>query len=189
MDELRSRLARRPETVAPELLGWVLVTSDSSGVIVEVEAYGGSDDEASHAHNGPTPRCSPMFGEVGHLYVYRSYGMHWCANVVVHGPDEPGAVLIRAIEPSGDIEAMSARRRHPVPRLLGAGPGRLTEALGITGNHNGLDLLAPSNEVRLIPGSLDQNQSVERTPRIGISRATQLPWRFSIADNRYRSRS
>lgn len=129
-------LARAPESVAPDLLGLLLVCGERSGRIVEVEAYGGRDDPASHAARGPTPRAAIMFGEPGRLYVYRSYGIHWCANVVAHDGTDAGAVLVRAVEPVAGIEAMWADR--PAARRatdLASGPGRLCQALGIVGAH------------------------------------------------------
>ena len=186
----RSRLVDRPEAVAPLLLGCTITVGATSGRIVEVEAYAGIDDPASHAHRGPTPRSAIMFGEVGRLYVYRSYGVHWCANVVAHQEGEPGAVLLRAVEPLAGLDLMRLRRAPAVrrDRDLGSGPGRLTQALGIEGRHDGVDLLAPGSPVTLADRSAADAPIAVASTRIGISRATDMPWRFSIAGSPCRSR-
>lgn len=185
----RSFLARPPEVVAPELLHLLLVHGDRVGRIVEVEAYGGGRDPASHAHRGPTPRSAIMFGPAGHLYVYRSYGIHWCANVVAHGAEGAGAVLVRAIEAVGGIDQMRAAR--PAARRdedLGSGPGKVCAALGIEGAHTGLDLVARSSAVRLLHDGTPPPDAPAIGPRIGISVATEVPWRFSVPGSRHRSR-
>lgn len=165
-----------PVTAAQGLLGRLLV-SEVGGrrtvlVIDEVEAYGGGDDPASHAHRGPTPRNRVMFGAPGHLYVYRSYGIHWCANVVCGPAGTAGAVLLRGGIPTDGIAAMIRRRGRS--DHLADGPGKLCQALGITGDLDGTSIVA--GPVRVVgeprPGI------VEATPRIGISRATERPWRF-----------
>lgn len=175
---LRRLLAGPPEEAAPRLLGSHLVsTVDGSMVrvrLTEVEAYKGSDDPASHAHRGLTPRNTSMFAVPGTLYVYRSYGIHWCANTAA-GPEGTGwGILLRA----GEIvegEGVVMRRRGRVTDLVN-GPGKLTQALGILGEHNGIDLLDPRSEIRLEEGPAPGY--VMATPRIGISRARELPWRF-----------
>ncbi len=153
----RALLARDPLAVAPALLGWELVRTDPagkrrSGRIVEVEAYRGETDPASHAYRGPTPRTEAMFGPAGHLYVYRSYGIHWCANVVCGDVGTAAAVLVRALEPIEGIEAMFDDR--PKARTvvdLASGPGKLCAALRITGDDDGSDLLAdPPGRVSLV---------------------------------------
>lgn len=182
-------LVGHPSEVAPLLLNKVLACGGVAGRIVEVEAYGGLDDPASHAHRGPTPRSAIMFGPPGRLYVYRSYGVHWCANVVAHADGEPGAVLVRAIEPLQGIEEMWARR--PAARRatdLGSGPGRLCAALGIDGAHDGTDLLGRRSPVRLLDdGTAPPTPAIGR--RVGISVGTDHPWRFSVPDHPHRSRA
>ena len=174
------------DVVAPSLLGCWLVTDRPEGRVglrlTEVEAYSGEGrDPASHAHRGPTPRAEIMFGPPGRLYVYFSYGMHWCANVVV-GPEGRGsAVLVRAGEVVvGEELARSrraaARRAHDLAR----GPARLTQALGIGRNDKGVDLLDPAGSVRLHHGA--PPPAVSAGPRVGISLATDLPWRFWETD-------
>lgn len=175
---LRQLLSGAPEEAAPRLLGAHLV-SDFQGEVVrvrltEVEAYKGSDDPASHAYRGETARNSSMFQDPGTLYVYRSYGIHWCANTAA-GPSGVGwGILMRA----GEIvegEHVVRRRRSRSDQLVN-GPGKLTQALGITGDHNGLDLFDPSSPVRLETG--DRAGLVMATPRIGITKARDVPWRF-----------
>ncbi|MEL6982970.1 MAG: DNA-3-methyladenine glycosylase, partial [Actinomycetota bacterium] len=182
--DLADILAQRPLDAAPALLGTRLEVGRRSGLVVEVEAYEGSDDPASHAHRGPTDRNRVMFGPPARLYVYRIYGMHWCANVVCGPEGTPGAVLIRAIEPLTGLEAMWADRpkaRRPVD--LGSGPGKLCAALGIDGGHDGVDLLARNAPVRLHPDRPQPPDSVVAGPRIGISKATERHWRFAVAGN------
>ena len=168
---------------APALLGWTLLVGGVGGRIVEVEAYEQSD-EASHSFRGPTRRTEVMFGEPGRLYVYRSYGLHWCANVVCEAPERGAAVLLRALEPTHGLESMRARRGLVAARLLCSGPGRLTQALGLTGEHNGASLLDPPFE--LLPPT--RPPEVERTPRIGITKATERPWRYVETGTRFASR-
>jgi DNA-3-methyladenine glycosylase len=170
------------DEVAPALLGCWLVSDRADGQVAvrltEVEAYSGEgSDPASHAHRGPTPRAAIMFGPPGRLYVYFSYGVHWCANVVV-GPEGRGsAVLLRA----GDVVLGDelARSRRPAARAgrdLARGPARLTQALAIGPDDKAADLLSPGSPVRLHHGT--PPASVSAGPRVGISRATDLPWRF-----------
>lgn len=174
--------------LAPRLLGAVLWCDGCAGRIVEVEAYAGADDPASHAFRGPTPRTEVMFGPPGHLYVYRSYGVHWCANIVCRPEGEASAVLVRAIEPVAGTERMWPRR--PKARAtadLGSGPGKLCAALGLDDRHNGADLLAAEGAVRLVDSPLDEIEVVAG-PRIGITKAVERPWRFAIAGNPHVSR-
>jgi DNA-3-methyladenine glycosylase len=168
--------------VAPALLGCWLVTDRPAGRVAvrltEVEAYSGEGmDPASHAHRGPTPRAEIMFGPPGRLYVYFSYGVHWCANVVVGPPGRGSAVLLRA----GDVvvgEELAASRRPAArtARDLARGPARLTHALAIGPDDRGADLLSPAGAVRLHRGPAPS--AVSAGPRVGISQATELPWRF-----------
>ncbi|MCB0972815.1 MAG: DNA-3-methyladenine glycosylase [Acidimicrobiales bacterium] len=181
-----------PWEVAPLLLHKVLVRGRRAGRIVEVEAYAGLDDPASHAFGGPTPRTEVMFGPPGHLYVYRSYGIHWCANVAAH--DHPvgagaGAVLIRAVEPVAGEAAMwrdrpAARRRED----LGSGPGKVCQALGIDDRHGGVATFDRRSPVRILDDGTPPPPSPEVGPRVGISRAVDRPWRFSVPGSPHRSR-
>ncbi|MGY1821918.1 DNA-3-methyladenine glycosylase [Geodermatophilus sp. SYSU D00079] len=171
-----------PDVVAPALLGCWLVTDRPEGQVAlrltEVEAYAGDGtDPAAHSHRGPTPRAAIMFGPPGRLYVYFSYGVHWCANVVV-GPEGQGsAVLLRA----GDVVVGEelARARRPAARTardLARGPARLTQALAIGPDDKAADLLSPASPVRLHHG--EPPAAVSTGPRVGITLATELPWRF-----------
>lgn len=168
--------------VARRLLGSTLVSRvdglETRGVIVETEAYLGLDDPASHAHasKGRTPRNDAMFSAGGTLYVYISYGIHHCINVVTGAEGDPGAVLIRALDPVGGAEAMAARRGRATD--LCNGPGRLSQALGITMRHNYHDLALPP--VRLIPGEAVADPEVGTSGRIGVSRAADWPLRFFV---------
>ncbi|MDE0369634.1 MAG: DNA-3-methyladenine glycosylase [bacterium] len=178
-----SDLSGPVDHVARRLLGHRLIT-DFGGrtavVIEEVEAYGGAGDPASHAYRGRTVRNASMFGPAGTLYVYRSYGVHWCANVVT-GPEGTGqAVLIRGgrvVEGMDLVLARRGRRDH-----LTDGPGKLAQALGITGDHDGTSVLA--GPVRLEEGPAPDPALVRRTPRIGISREAERPWRFVLDSGR-----
>ena len=127
---------------APGLIGWTLLVDGVGGRIVEVEAYE-ETDPASHSFGGPRGRNVVMFGPAGHLYVYRSYGIHWCANIVCGAPGHGAAVLLRALEPTHGLDEMRARRGPVADRLLCSGPGRLTQALGLTGADNGARLEPP----------------------------------------------
>ena len=176
-----------PEVVAPTLLGCWLVTDRPEGQVAlrltEVEAYSGNGtDPAAHSHRGPTPRAAIMFGPPGRLYVYFSYGMHWCANVVVGPPGRGSAVLLRAGEVVVGEELARARRPAArVARDLARGPARLTQALGIGPADLGVDLLSPASSVRLHRG--EPLASVSAGPRVGISLATDLEWRFWDAES------
>ena len=187
----RDLLVADPLEVAPRLLGLVVVHGGRAGRVVEVEAYRGTEDPASHASRGRTPRNATMFGRAGLLYVYFSYGTHWCANVVCGEEGVAGAVLLRALEPVAGVEAMRAprgARRHdgrpPPDADLCRGPGNLTRALGIGPEHDGVDLLGPGAEgPRLVAGRAwpVAPAEVARGPRVGISRATEADWRFWVA--------
>jgi DNA-3-methyladenine glycosylase len=154
------------------------------GVIVETEAYA-PDDSASHSFRGRTGRNASMFGPPGHLYVYRSYGIHWCANVVCEPEGVGAAVLLRALEPIAGIEEMSRRRGLADPLLLCSGPGRLTQALGVTGEHDGRSLALPPFSLRAPSSTIE----VVTGARVGISTATDLPWRYCLAGSPFVSRS
>jgi DNA-3-methyladenine glycosylase len=169
--------------VARALIGATLLLDGVGGRIVETEAYQ-RDDPASHSHAGPTKRNAAMFGRPGDVYVYRSYGLHWCLNLVCGAQGEGSAVLIRALEPVHGIERMRARRGLDDPKLLCAGPGRLAQALGIDGSHDGRRIDAPPFELR--PGTA--TVPVASGPRIGISKAVDHPWRFGLARSPYLSR-
>jgi DNA-3-methyladenine glycosylase len=174
---------RSVHEVAPELIGVTLLFDGVGGPIVEVEAYDPTDP-ASHAYRGRTPRNAAMFGPPGHAYVYRSYGIHWCLNFVCEEGGTAAAVLIRALEPQHGVEQMEQRRRVENARVLAAGPGRLCEALGITGEHDGLPLDRPPFELRARDGMPD----VVTAPRIGITRAADLPWRYVLKGSPFLSR-
>jgi DNA-3-methyladenine glycosylase len=172
--------ARPAHQIAPDLLGSMLLADGVGGLIVETEAYE-RDDPASHSFKGPTARNAAMFGVPGTVYVYRSYGLHWCMNIVCL----PGsAVLLRALQPVTGIEMMRMRRSTQNKRLLCAGPGRLAQALGIDKSYDGASLLAAPFTIEDGAGS----PSIVAGPRIGISRAADLPWRFGIIGSRYLSR-
>jgi len=184
-----SWLEGRASRIAPRLLGTKLMRGDRVGLIVEVEAYEGQADAASHAFRGPTERSRVMFDRAGLLYVYRSYGVHWCANVVCGSVGQGSALLIRAIEPMPPTEGMWADRpKARAPSDLGSGPGKLCAAMGIDGSHYGLDLLGARSPVRLVAGPEVDPARVVVGPRIGISKATERPWRFAIAGNPHVSR-
>jgi len=168
--------------VAPELLGVLVTAGPRVGRIVEVEAYCGSEDPGSHAYGGPTPRTATMFGPPGRLYVYFSYGMHWCANVVC-GPDrEAGAVLLRAAAPVRGLDAMrAARPRAKRDRELTSGPARLCQAFGIDGTFDGADLVTADRGVALASdGHLVAPDDMAASTRIGLSAGADLPWRWYV---------
>jgi DNA-3-methyladenine glycosylase len=176
--------ARSVHEVAPELIGATLLVDGVGGPIVEAEAYD-REDPASHGYGGLTQRNRSMFGSPGAAYVYRSYGIHWCLNLVCEEEGSPAAVLIRALEPEHGLDRMRKRRGLDDPRLLCAGPGRVCQSLGITGDHDGLPLDRPPFELRAAPSEVD----VVRGARVGISRAADLPWRYGLAGSRYLSRA
>jgi DNA-3-methyladenine glycosylase len=174
---------RDPVTVAPLILNAILVGPAGAGRIVEVEAYDGAFDPASHAFRGPTPRTRTMFGPGGHLYVYRSYGMHWCANVSCRGTGVAAAVLIRALKPLGPLEPLRANRPGVGDRDLTNGPGKLCAALAITNAHEGVALFDPASEVRLYRDDVAPPRAPVQTRRVGISKAVDEPWRWYVADD------
>jgi len=161
--------------VAPELIGAMLLFNGAGGMIVEVEAYHHTDP-AAHSFGGRTARNAVMFGPAGYAYVYRSYGIHWCLNFVCEGEGSASAVLIRAIEPREGIAAMRRRRGVRDERLLCSGPGRLCQALGIAGVHNGLALDAPPFALH----ARSDEPAVVTGPRIGITKAADIPWRYGL---------
>ncbi|SFS62597.1 DNA-3-methyladenine glycosylase [Saccharopolyspora flava] len=178
----REELARDPLWVARRLLGCELRSSSPEGEVgvrlVEVEAYRGTDDPASHCYRGRTERNSVMFGPAGHLYVYFVYGMHFCINVVSLTDGVPGAVLLRAGEITTGRDL--ARSRRPAARKdvqLASGPARLAGVLGITREHNGIDLTDPDSPVRLYDGDQVAEDDIRSGPRVGVAAAMDLPWR------------
>jgi DNA-3-methyladenine glycosylase len=171
------------QTLARKLIGATLLVDGVGGVIVETEAYDPSDP-ASHSFSGQTLRNAAMFGPPAHAYVYRSYGIHWCLNIVCGDEGHGAAVLVRAIEPVAGLDRMRQRRKLDNQRLLCAGPGRVAQALGITREHNGLPINAPPFELR----AAAKRVQVVSGPRIGISKATEQPWRFGLAGSTFLSR-
>jgi DNA-3-methyladenine glycosylase len=176
--------ARSVHEVAPDLIGVTLLVDSVGGPIVEVEAYD-SVDPASHGFRGRTPRNATMFGPPGHAYVYRSYGIHWCLNLVCEEEGTPAAVLVRALEPTQGIERMQERRRTGNARLLAAGPGRLCEALGVSREHDGLALDRPPFELL----ARAEEPVIVAAPRVGITHAADNPWRYVLAGSRFLSRA
>jgi DNA-3-methyladenine glycosylase len=170
-------------SVARQLIGATLLVDGVGGIIVETEAYD-REDPASHSFAGPTARNAAMFGPPAHAYVYRSYGIHWCLNIVCREDGHGAGVLIRAIEPLAGLDRMRERRGLDDLRLLCAGPGRVGQALGITHAHNGLSINTPPFE--LMPAS--GRPRVISGPRIGISKAVDQPWRFGLQGSRFLSR-
>jgi len=202
----RAFYARDSLAVAPDLLHKLLVHDDPEAGrlavrIVEVEAYRGTDDAGSHGFRGPTPRTESMFGPPGHLYVYFTYGMHWCANVVTGAAGEANAVLLRAGEPVDGIEAMRARR--PAARRdtdLASGPAKLTQALGLSGAHDGTDLISGRGRgaisgrgrgaVRILDDGVTPPADPHWTTRIGLApgRGDEHPWRVTVSGHPHLSR-
>jgi DNA-3-methyladenine glycosylase len=180
----RDFFARSVHDVAPELIGATLLVDGVGGRIVEVEAYD-QGDPASHAYRGLTMRNAAMFGPPGHAYVYRSYGIHWCLNLVCGGEGIAEAVLIRALEPTHGVDVQQGRRGVEDVRALCSGPGKLCQALGITREHDGLALDVPP--FRLEPRA--ETPEIVTGPRIGITRATELSWRYMSAGSPYLSRA
>jgi DNA-3-methyladenine glycosylase len=179
----RGFFARSVHEVAPELIGATFLVDGVGGPIVEVEAYHHTDP-AAHSFGGPTARNAVMFGPPGYAYVYRSYGIHWCVNFVCEAEHSASAVLIRALMPTQGLPTMRRRRGLEDERLLCAGPGRLCEALAITRAHNGMALdRAPfALFARALP------VEIAAGPRVGISKAADLPWRYGWAGSRFLSR-
>ncbi len=177
----RAFFARSVHKVAPDLIGATLLVNGVGGIIVEVEAYHHTE-AAAHSFRGPTPRNRVMFGPPGVAYVYR--GIHWCVNFVCEKEGSASAVLIRALQPTHGVPAMRRRRGLHDERLLCSGPGKLTEALGITDQHNGLPLDAP-------PIALDartKKPDIVTGLRIGITKAVELPWRYGLKGSKFLSK-
>jgi DNA-3-methyladenine glycosylase len=179
----RSFFARSVHEVAPDLIGVTLLVDGVGGRIVEVEAYD-QEDPASHGYRGPTPRNEAMFGPPGHAYVYRSYGIHWCLNLVCGDAGVAEAALIRALEPTVEIDRQRRRRGADDLRALCSGPGKLCQALGITRQQDGLPLDRPPFRLE----ERDDAPEIVTAPRIGITRATELSWRYLEAGSPYVSR-
>jgi DNA-3-methyladenine glycosylase len=179
----REFFARSVHEVAPQLIGATLLFDGVGGRIVEVEAYD-QDDPASHGYRGPTPRTTSMFGQPGFAYVYRSYGIHWCLNLVCAPIGRAEAALVRALEPTHGVDAMRERRGVEGERALCSGPGKLCQALGITRADDGLALDEPPFEL------LERDSAPELVvgPRIGITRAVDHPWRYGLAGSPFLSR-
>jgi DNA-3-methyladenine glycosylase len=169
--------------VAPQLIGATLLVDAVGGTIVEVEAYD-HEDPASHGYRGRTERNATMFGPAGHAYVYRSYGVHWCLNLVCGEEGVAAAVLLRALQPTRGLDEMRSRRGLDDPRLLCSGPGRLCQALGVTGEHDGRPLDVPPFELH----SSSEPVEVVIGTRIGLTRAAEQPWRHGLAGSRFLSR-
>jgi DNA-3-methyladenine glycosylase len=182
----RKRLARAfyrrdSRTVAPELLGKVLVHGRRAGRIVEVEAYCGDLDPGSHAFRGMTKRNATMFGPPGGLYVYFTYGMHWCANAVCGEVGEGVAVLLRALAPLDGIEEMrAARPAAATDRLLCSGPARLCQAFGLDGTFDGADLVKGDREVTIVDDGTDPPDAPGVSTRIGLTAGAEHPWRWFV---------
>jgi DNA-3-methyladenine glycosylase len=179
----RSFFGRSVHEVAPDLIGGVLLVSGVGGRIVEVEAYD-QTDPAAHSFHGQTPRNAVMFGPPGYAYVYRSYGIHWCLNLVCQPKGSAAAVLIRALEPQAGLAVMRRRRGMSEDRLLCAGPGRLCEALGITAKHNGMALDRPPFAIFARPQAVE----VISGPRIGLTKAVDKTWRYGLKDSPFLSK-
>jgi len=179
----RAFFARSVHEVAPDLIGATLLVDGVGGIIVEVEAYHHTEP-AAHSYRGPTPRNMVMFGPAGFAYVYRSYGIHWCVNFVCEKQGSASAVLIRALQPTHDLAAMRRRRKLQDERSLCSGPGKLTQALGITHAHNGLPLDCPP--IALF--SRTEKPEIVAGVRIGLTKAVDLPWRYGLKGSKFLSK-
>ncbi len=185
----RDFFRRDSRVVAPELLNKVLSNGgrtpggERAGRIVEVEAYAGTEDPGSHGYRGKTERTVTMFGPPGHLYVYFIYGMHWCANAVCGDDGTCSAVLIRALAPTAGIEAMRAARpaaRRDRDRDLCSGPAKLCQALGITGDDDGSDVIGGEQGLRITDDGTPPPAAPGQSRRIGLSAGVEHPWRWFV---------
>ena len=179
----RGFFGRSVHEVAPDLIGATFLVNGVGGIIVELEAYHHTEP-AAHSFNGPTPRNRVMFGPPGFVYVYRSYGIHWCINFVCEKRGSASAVLIRALQPTHGIATMRRRRKLQDERSLCSGPGKLTEALAITHAQNGLPLDMPPIALY----ARVQKPEVVTGVRIGITKAVELPWRYGLKGSKFLSR-
>jgi len=179
----RDFFARSVHEIAPELIGTTLLVEGVGGRIVEVEAYD-QDDPASHGFRDRTARTASMFGPPGRAYVYRSYGIHWCLNLVCAEEGRSEAALVRALEPTSGLDAMRERRGLDAERALCSGPGKLCQALGITRVLDGLALDEPPFQLLAREG----HPPLAVGPRIGITRAVEQPWRYGLAGSPFLSR-
>ena len=179
----RAFFARSVHEVAPGLIGATLLVDGVGGIIVEVEAYHHTEP-AAHSYRGPTPRNLVMFGPPGFAYVYRSYGIHWCVNFVCEKEGSASAVLIRALQPTHGLAAMRRRRKSQDERSLCSGPGKLTQALGITHAHNGL----PLDALPIALFSRTEKPEVVAGVRIGLTKAVDLPWRYGLKGSKFLSK-
>jgi DNA-3-methyladenine glycosylase len=175
--------ARSVHKVAPDLIGATVLFNGVGGIIVEVEAYHHTDP-AAHSYIGPTERNAVMFGPPGHLYVYRSYGIHWCMNFVCEPDGIAGAVLIRALQPTEGLASMRRRRGVSEERQLCSGPGKVCQALCITRAHNAFALDAKPFQLLARTAPV----SIARGPRIGLSKAVEKPWRYGLKDSKFLSK-
>ncbi len=184
---IRSAFFKRdPLTCARELIGTELIWGECSGIVIEVEAYAAIDDEAAHTFTRPSARSFIERNKAGAAYVYFNYGVHWMLNVLVKG-DANGFVLIRALEPRTGIERMKRRRRLNEVKRLCSGPGKLTQALGITGRHHEMDLCADPQHC--FARNAETAVDVVADARIGITRSAHYPWRFTLRGSEFVSRA
>ncbi|WP_223266881.1 DNA-3-methyladenine glycosylase [Luteimonas gilva] len=186
----RSFYLRHPVAVAPELLNKILVRDDGrAGRIVEVEAYAGTEDAAAHSFKGRTPRNASMFGPGGGLYVYFTYGMHWCANAVCGPADQGWAVLLRALEPLSGLEEMRKARGDLLrDRDLASGPAKLCQAMGIAKFLDGADLVKRDRGIWIASDGMPPPAEPAVGTRIGIRLAAEKPWRWYVPGNRHVSK-
>ena len=187
----RSFYSRDPRVVAPELLNKILLRDDGrAGRIVEVEAYAGAEDPAAHTYRGKTARNATMFGPGGHLYVYFTYGMHWCANAVCGKAGEGVGVLLRAMEPLDGLDLMLEARNHPARvRDIASGPGRLAQAMGIDRSFDGADLVRSDCGISIVSDGMPPPEHPIAGPRIGIRHAVEHPWRWHVPEHEHVSKA